>query len=331
MWHVLVCFSFGVPNAKSTIKISGLQDLLLRSKKILIGELYALICAVCWATAVVLFKHAGNSLSASGLNLTKNIIGVVLLVPTSLLVEGLVFPDLSLSHWLIVVVSGYFGLAVADTWFLQALRNLGAGRTAIVASLYSPFVIVLSIIFLGERLALWQWTGFILVLIGIFIVSYQRHYQNIEKTVLIKGIAFAACSVFVTAASVVVMKPILVNDGFFWLITLRMLAGVAGMIAYLQITKRLLPIIHDVSHKQHKWGTVFMASVFGTYLAIIFWLAGFKYADASIASVLNETSNVMIVLFAWLFLKEALTTTKVVGAICTFIGVLIFMDLVPFF
>ena len=295
-----------------------------------LGEFYALICALCWAFAVVLFKHAGNSLSASGLNLTKNLVGVLLLIPTSLLVEGFSFPNLLFNQWLIVIASGYFGLALADTWYLQALRNLGAGRTAIVASLYSPFVIVLSIFYLGERLALWQWTGFVLVIIGVFIVSYQRRYQSVERAVLLKGIAYAACSVFVTAASVVVMKPVLDNDGFFWIVTLRMMAGVTGMIIYLHLTKRLTSIISDIRYKEHKWGVILLASLFGTYLAIIFWLAGFKYADASIASVLNETSNVMIVLFAWLFLKEALTISKVVGAIFTFIGVLIFMGLVSF-
>ena len=59
-----------------------------------IGELYALICAVCWALAVILFKHAGNSLTAQGLNLTKNVIGAALLVPTAFVIEGLNFPQL---------------------------------------------------------------------------------------------------------------------------------------------------------------------------------------------------------------------------------------------
>jgi len=228
---------------------------------------------------------------------------------------------------LIVIASGYFGVAVADTWYLQALRNLGAGRTAIVASLYSPFVVLLSIIFLQERLEGWQWIGFWLVIVGVFIVTYQRHYQNVEKSLLIKGVIFAAASVFVTAASVVAMKPILINDGFFWMVSFRMLAGVVGMLIYLSMRKQLASVVDDVIHKQHKWRTIITASVFGTYLAILFWLAGFKYADASVASVLNETSNVMIVLFAWLFLKEPLTMTKSIGALFAFVGVLVFMGL----
>lgn len=293
-----------------------------------IGEFYALICALCWALAVILFKHAGNSLTANGLNLTKNLIGIALLIPTAWLLEGSRLPILTNQQWLILIVSGYFGVAVADTWYLQALRMLGAGRTAIVASLYSPFVVLLSIVFLFETMLGWQWLGFVLVLIGVLIVTYQKSNQITERTQLLKGIAFAVASVFVTAASVVAMKPILSNDGFFWLVTLRMLAGIIGMLVYLAVSQKLIPVIHDLKYKQHKWLTIVCASVFGTYLAILFWLAGFKYADASVASVLNETSNVMIVLFAWLLLKEAMTTSKIVGAFFTFVGVLIFMGLI---
>ena len=292
-----------------------------------IGEFYALVCVACWATAVILFKHAGNSLSAKGLNLTKNIIGLILLVPTAVVMEGIELPVLTASQWVIVAVSGYFGVAVADTWYLQALRNLGAGRTAIVASLYSPFVILLSVIFLGEKMQGWQWFGFALVILGVFIVTYQKNYQDIERMLLLKGVLYGAASVFVTAASVVAMKPILVNDGFFWMISLRMLAGVVGMLIYLGVRQQLTEIINDVRYKPHKWLTIFMASVFGTYLAIVFWLAGFKYADASIASVLNETSSVMIVFLAWLLLKEPLTNTKIIGMLLTFFGVLVFMGL----
>ena len=249
-------------------------------------------------------------------------------MPTAWLIEGLNLPVLTTQEWLVLIVSGYFGIAVADTWYLQALRMLGAGRTAIVASLYSPFVVLLSIVFLYETMVGWQWLGFVLVLLGVLIVTYQKGDQITDKMQLFKGVAFAAASVFLTAASVVAMKPILSNDGFFWLVSLRMLAGVVGMLIYLAAVKKLASIARDLTDKKHKWLTIISASVLGTYLAISFWLAGFKYADASVASVLNETSNVMIVLLAWLLLKEALTLTKIVGALFTFVGVLIFMGLI---
>lgn len=292
-----------------------------------LGEAFALICAVMWATAVVLYKHVGESMSANTLNLVKNVLGVTLLVPTALFFEGTGMPSLTLSEWFVLAASGYLGIAVADTWYLMALRNLGAGRTAIIASLYSPFVVILSIIFLGEHLVLWQWLGFVMVLSGILVVIYQRHYQDIDSHALLKGIILAASSVFLTAAGVVAMKPILVNDGFFWLVSLRMLAGIAGMMIFLVAKQQVNSTWVVVRYGEHHWKGIVIASVCGSYLALLFWLGGFKFADASVASVLNETANVFIVLMAWLFLGEQLTKRKIVGASMTFAGVVLFLGL----
>ncbi|MBL4671008.1 MAG: DMT family transporter [Arenicella sp.] len=292
------------------------------------GEVFALVCAILWAGAVVLFKHVGESMSANTLNLVKNILGLSLLLPTALAFEGLSLPTLSSSEWLILIASGYFGIAVADTWYLQALRNLGAGRTAIVASLYSPFVVILSIMFLHESLALWQWLGFVMVLAGILTVVYQRSYQNVDRAALIKGILLASAAVFLTAAGVVSMKPILANTGFFWMVSLRMLAGVIGMLIFLSLRGQLLSSYRVITGGEHRWQYIILASVMASYLSMLFWLGAFKYAEASVASVLNETANMFIVIMAWLFLKEELTKRKIVGVSLTFAGVLVFLGLV---
>ncbi len=292
-----------------------------------IGEVFALVCAMMWATAVVLYKYVGDSMSANTLNLVKNLLGLSLLLPTALFIEGLELPSLSWQAWLILAASGYFGIAVADTFYLQALRTIGAGRTAIVGSLYSPFVVLLSIIFLGERLALWQWLGFVLVIIGILVVVYQRNAEQVDTAALLKGALLASSSVFLTAAGVVAMKPILVNDGFFWLVALRMSAGVFGMLVYLLLRGQIRSTYLVVMKGQHKWRSIMIASAFGSYFALLFWLGGFKYAEASVASVLNETANVFIVLMAAVFLHEPLSKRKLTGVAFTFTGVLIFLGL----
>ena len=40
------------------------------------------------------------------------------------------------------------------------------------------------------------------------------------------------------------------------------------------------------------------AAFVGQCLSMVLWLAGYKYAPASIAAILNETSSVFIVLLA---------------------------------
>jgi drug/metabolite transporter (DMT)-like permease len=50
------------------------------------------------------------------------------------------------------------------------------------------------------------------------------------------------------------------------------------------------------------------------------WLAGFKYSRAGVAALLNQTSTVLIVLLAALFLQEPLTKLKLVAVGMAFAG-----------
>jgi len=95
----------------------------------------------------------------------------------------------------------------------------------------------------------------------------------------------------------------------------------------LLLRNKLLTTYSEIVGGRHKWRSIILASFLGSYLALLFWLAGFKYANASVASVLNETANVFIVVMAAIFLGEPLTKKKVIGVALTFSGVLIFLGL----
>ena len=50
--------------------------------------------------------------------------------------------------------------------------------------------------------------------------------------------------------------------------------------------------------------TMVAGAFMGTFLAVIFWLAGFKYTLAGGAAIYNQLSTVLITLMAAIFLKE---------------------------
>ena len=165
------------------------------------------------------------------------------------------------------------------------------------------------------------------MLVGILIVVYQRSPTQVAPEVFVRAVAMAIGAVFLTAAGVVAMKPILSSDGFYWLVALRLLAGTLGMVLAIALRNRWQLVVSEIVGGQHRWGLIFLSGLFGTYLALTFWLAGFKYANASIASVLNETSSVFIVIMAFLFLQERIDKRRVAGITLTFIGVLVFLGL----
>lgn len=288
------------------------------------GEFFALASALGWAISVILLRQSGESLPAFELNLFKMVLAFVLFLPTLLVVDGLVLPAYTAQELGLVLVSGFLGIAVADTWYLRALHLMGASRTGIVASLLSPFVILLSVIFLGESLLGWQILGFALVMAGILLVTWRRSRSEVEPEQIGKGIMFALGSVFLMAVGVVMVKQILEVRPFIWTVELRLLGGLTGMIVYILLKRRWVSV-KKVFSGPLPWGYIIAGSFLGGYLSMMMWLAGYRLISASEASVLNESANAWIVLLAWLFLGESLGLRKVAGLLLTMIGVLIML------
>jgi len=288
------------------------------------GEFFALSSALTWALAVILLRRSGETLPAFELNLFKNCFGIVLLFLTILLVDGLELPEFTAGELMLVFVSGLLGIALADTWYLKALNLMGAGRTGIVSSLFSPFVILLSAVFLGERLGTWQWLGFVLVLSGVLLVTWRTHRSSVDTGAVKSGVIYGVGAVFMMAAGIVTVKELLETRPFLWTAELRLVGGVAGMFFYTTMRRQWQSVKQNFSQPQ-PWGTVMLASFLGSYFALILWLAGYKMIDASVASILNATNVAFIVLLAWLMLGEQINQRKLAGIGLTLGGAIIMM------
>ena len=290
------------------------------------GEVFALSSAAIWALAVIMLRRSGETLPAFELNLFKNLLGFTLMIPTILIFYGMALPDFSSGEILIAVVSGVLGIALADTWYLRALNLMGASRTGIVASLFSPFVILLSTVFLGERMQLGQWLGFFLVIAGVMLVTWRVNRSEVDAADLKKGALFGVGAMLMMAIGIVMVKGLLETKPFLWTFELRMVGGVFGLLVFMLSKQRWLRVKHNFSQPQ-PWGIIGGASFLATYLSLMLWLAGYKLIDASIASALNESSSVFIVLLAWLILGEPLNRRKLTGICLTLSGVIVMVTM----
>ena len=290
------------------------------------GEFFALSSAATWALAVILLRRSGETLPPFELNLFKNTLGVVLMIPTIVLFGGLVLPDYSWLELLTVLVSGLIGIALADTWYLKGLNLMGASRTGIVASLFSPFVIFLSAIFLGERMGLWQWVGVLMVFAGVLLVTWRVNRLELDADKVKRGTLYGVGAVMMMATGIVMVKEILEVQPFLWTATLRLAGGVAGMLLFMLFKGRWRSVVHNFRQPQ-PWGMIILASFLAAYLALTLWLAGYKLIDASIASALNQTNSAFIVILAWLMLGEKPDVRKIAGVGMTLAGVIVMMSM----
>lgn len=286
------------------------------------GEIYAIGAAACWGAGVVLYKQLGDRLPPVALNLFKNAIVVALMIPTVLIVHGLTLPQFEWWTLGLAALSGFLGISVADTLYFRALNTLGAGRTGVLGNLFSPFVILLSFLFLDERLSLLQFSGFALVMGGVVLVNQRQVTETLPPAQLRRGLLIGLVAIALNAAGIVMVKPVLEREPFFWVALVRLIAALLPMLWLWQV----LPAHHRIpSWRAVPWRLLLVAAFFGQYISMLLWLAGYKYTSASVASVLNETASIFILLFAWLVLKEPLGIRKLVGVCCTFGGVAVML------
>jgi len=283
-----------------------------------IGEILSLASAVVWALSVVLFRIAGERVHPLAMNLFKNWLAFGLLAVT-VAIGGGGIPDLPLKTTGIFVLSGILGIALSDWLFFTALVKLGAELTAIVDCAYSPFVIILSFLFLGERMKGLQIAGALLIVGAVLLITQKKSDEKISRHNLLAGIGIGVFSMFLTAGGIVLAKPFLPGVPVVWATFIRMAGGaVAGTILWGAHPRRkelIRPLRPGPEYK-----ILVPAAFLSAYLSVLIWTAGMKYTQASVASALNQTNTIFIFLLAAVILKEKITPLKLAAVVLAIAG-----------
>lgn len=283
-----------------------------------VGDAMAIGCALSWAIAVMTFRRA-HAVDPVALNLFKNTLATVALLPT-MLVFGVGF-DLERSggDWALLCVSGILGLAIADTLFLAGLRRIDASVAALADCTYSPTVLLLSFAFLGEPLQAGLVLGAPLVILGLVLVSWKK--RGDARPVDRRGVLLCVAGVVTTAIGVVLAKPALERSHLLEATTIRLAAGASSLFLFEALAGRAKNAV-SLFRPQSAWRYALPATFFGTYVAMILWLGGMKYGTASRAALLNQSGAIFVLVFSRI-LGEVIPLRRWAGAAVAIVGVLV--------
>ena len=284
------------------------------------GDLYAVITAVCWSSAVILFDISTKNFTAIQLNVLKNFIGVFGFILTIILFS-IPSPNFSQQDIFTLALSGFLGILIADGLFLESLRRLGSGISAVVSTIYTPTVFIIAFILFNETINLHSYIGGVLVLGGITISVFQPP-KTIKKRDLYIGILFGIMANILTAYSVLIIKPIMKNNSVIYVALYRFSIGLFFGIIINLVKSGAKTVIEKFKQGLTNQYVIFGA-ILGTYLSVIFWLAGYKYTLAGRAAIYNQLSTVFIIILARVFLKEPMTSKKIIGVSLAIFGAMI--------
>ncbi len=286
------------------------------------GAIYALLCSVFWAFAVILLKRAGDTVPPFALNLFRVTVSLPLLIIT-MVVAGVPLVRAASGHdYMILAASGICGIALADTLFHTSLNMVGAGITGVVDTCYPPFTVLLAFLLIGERIGPRDVAGMALIMGAVLVAATIEPLEKKPRPHLIRGIVIGIAGVVLLSLGIVIAKPVLNHSPVLWVAAVRQAASAIVLLGAAGLSPRRGEIFRSL-RPSASWRFMLPAAILGSYVALVFWIAGMKYTLAGISAILTQTSTVFIILFAVLFLREPFTRKKALAAGLALAGVLL--------
>ncbi len=295
------------------------------------GEIYALLAALTWAVALLLYRKSTDRVSPVAMNLFKNAVGLVLLAATIGVLaaahglgfgrdEAAVLRTVSLRDMGWLLLSGVIGISVADTLFLRGLQLTGVGLVSIADCCYCPSALLFSWAMLGERITPVQGAGALLIIGGVLVAARHDPPHGRTRAEIAFGMMLAAFSVALMALGIVMATPMIRVLSPAWVAGLRLAAGTLVLAGFASVGADRREV-WAVFRPAAWWKAALPGSVLGMYVCLLLWVAGFKYAHVPIVAILNQTSVIFAILLASVFLRESFTRRKLAAVTLALAGV----------
>jgi drug/metabolite transporter (DMT)-like permease len=292
------------------------------------GVVAALLAALCWSVAVIIFKSASRFLSPLLIVLLKNTIATLCFV--------VLFFIFDIPFWLSglesldyykIIISGVLGMGIADLLFIKALSQIGANRVAIVNCFEPGVVYLFSVLMLGSFLTPKQLFGFLVVVVALLIISYEKDDIEIASSIKRRGVLTQVLAVVLSSFGIVLIKPVLskLNASIasqLWVTFFRLFPGFIFTWIVFMFKKNKLKLLIPLKNKSICL-KIIIASGLGTFLALSFWIIGYtNIQKPPVASILGQTSVLFIIVLSYFFLNEKISKTKLGAMSLAICGVL---------
>jgi len=285
------------------------------------GVFFALLTGLIWAAAVILLKRSGENVPPFALNFFRVVVSTALLLPTVALAGQARWPGPP-RDVLILFASGIIAIATSDTLFHMSLNTVGAGISSVIDCLYAPLTVLFSAVILGERLGALQLFGMALVVAGVLAAAQHEPPRGVTPRELAVGIVWGVLAMVTLAFGIVIAKPVLDRSPVLWATAMRQIGCLLVMAPAALLSPRRRQIL-AVLRPSRAWRFSLPAAVLGSYLALLCWIAGMKYAKVGVAAILNQSSTVYVLILAAVFLKEPFTRRKLLASCLAGAGIVL--------
>ena len=290
----------------------------------MLGQLFALLTAFCWAQNSVAYSIAGKRVSS----LTVTHIRLWIALPAIIIVHyfflGRWLPAVSLTPELAILsASGFVGFFIADVFIFYGFVAIGPGRTLLIMTLSPVLSAAISFFALNEALGLFQIIGMAVTIIGILIVVYFENRNSLKDVHHLKGFIIAVLGAFAQAAAMVMSKlgmadgihPVSAN-------VIRISSGFAGLVIFALIRGAFINDFKKMRDPK-ALGLISVSAIIGPVIGIILTLYALQLAPVGIVTTIMQISPIILLPVEAVFFNRKITPAILTGTITAVGGAVI--------
>lgn len=300
------------------------------------GEAKALLSAFIWGVTGVILVFLTRRIGTLSVNATRAVSGalflLIVVLPTTATGQ---LSDMSAVTAFSMVGSGIIAFAVGDSFYLLALRRLGASIAVPIAeSAYPLFTFLFAWLWLDETFTRSLLIGSALVVTGIVLLTIRGETPATSEVG--GGVAVEGAVLPGRPAGWLTGLPVVLGASLFWaLSTVWLRAGSGNLGPEGASVMRIVPVgvilltvalVSPGGLQLRRYRFVDLAGaavvgVFGLGVASLLYISAIKDVGASRTAILTATVPLFTLPLAVVFLKERVTARVVAGTLVCTIGI----------
>lgn len=288
----------------------------------LTGAACALIAAVAFSGKAILVKLAYRySVDAVTLLTLRMIFSLpfflaVALWPLRRVNENTRALALNARDWIAVIVLGLLGYYFGSLFDFFGLLYITASLERLILFLYPTLVLLLSALFLRQRITRTKAAALVISYSGVALVF--AHGISLAQENLLLGAGLVFCGALVYALYLIGSGEIVARIGVARFTAYSMIAASVAIILQFIVTRPLAALDQPVA----VYGLSFAMAVFSTVMPVFLLTEALRRIGASKTAIISSIGPVSTLVFGVMFLDEVVSALQLFGTALVISGVL---------
>ncbi len=276
------------------------------------------ILVVVWAFAFLFIKIGLKELSFVNLTIMRFLI-VCLVLILILFFQKKRFSKLHKKDIVPIFLLGFFGVIVYHLGLNYGEQFISPAAASLIIATVPVQIIILSTIFLKEKIGLKKLIGIIIALCGVVVISIWGKAGASIHIEYISAVLAVLIAAIMSALYTIAGKKLLTRYSALSLTTYVMLLGSLGLTPF--IRGSLLDQILKMS--MTGWFAVIFLGVFSTVVGYGLWYIVLKIKSASEISIYLYAIPVLSTIISYFMFKEKITFMFILGGFLVIAGLII--------